>query len=183
MTPVPPTPAPAPISSGYKGPRAHAAVSVNSGDNNGYQTGASNAYALDNNFAVDLWSGTGISTDYTSPQKDRHIYYNFALNVPAGASIKGFQVRLDAKTDSASKSPKMYVQLSGDGGKTWTPAKATTNLTKARTTYILGAGTETWGRSWTATEANSVWLRITQVASSTLRTFSLDYAAIQVTYQ
>ncbi len=180
---VPPTATPAQASSGYKAPSAHAAVSVNSGDNNGFQSGASNAYRLDNSFAVDSWSGTGTSTDYTSPQKDRHTYYAFALGVPAGASVKGFQVRLDAKADSTSKSPKMYVELSGDGGKTWTVAKATGILSRSRTTYILGSDLDTWGRSWTANEANNLWIRITQVASTTLRTFSLDYVAVQVTYQ
>jgi len=40
------------------------------------------------------------------------------------------------------------VQLSWDGGNTWTTAKSTPTLGTAMRTFLLGSATDTWGRSW-----------------------------------
>ncbi len=149
FTPTP-TNTPAPITNtGYLSPSANTAVTSGSGDNNGYQTSPTNAYANDSAFASDPSSGTNTNTSCTNTGKDRHIYYNFNINLPASAVIKGIQVRLDARVSSASSSPKMCVQLSWDGGTTWTTAKSTTTLSTTERTYTLGGTTDTWGRTWT----------------------------------
>ena len=187
VAPTPtPTNTPAPtVSTGYLSASANAAVTSGSGDNNGYQTNPANAYANDSLFAVDTNSGSGTSTTYTSTQKDRHSFYNYGFNIPAGAVVKGIQVRLDAKADVTSGSPKIYVELSWDGGATWTAAQATTNLSKSEATYILGGATNTWGRTWSAVDFNNTnfRVRVVDVASNTSRDFSLDYIAVNVTYQ
>jgi subtilisin family serine protease len=187
-TGIPPTPTntPAPTTStGFLAPSANAAVTTNSGDNNGYQTNPINAYNDNSTFAVDTNSGSGTSTTYTSTQKDRHLFYNYGLNVPTGAVIKGIQVRLDAKADATSGSPKIYVELSWNGGVTWTAAQATANLTKSEATYTLGGTANTWGRTWSAADFSNAnfRVRVVDVASNTSRDFSLDYIAVNVTYQ
>ncbi|MBI3361028.1 MAG: hypothetical protein HY023_07950 [Chloroflexi bacterium] len=92
-------------------------------------------------------------------------------------------MRLDAKADSTSGAPKMCVQLSWDGGATWTTAKSTATLTTGEVTYTLGTTTDTWGRAWSAGEFANFRVRVIDVASSTARDFSLDWVAVRVTYQ
>ena len=180
-----PTATPTPSNTDYKAPAANAAVTTSSGDNNGFQTAPANAYASDNAYAIDTNSGTGTSSSYTSTQKDRHLFYNFTLNVPPGATILGIQVRLEAKVDSTSSAPKMYVQLSPDGGTTWTTAKSTATLTRTDAIYTLGGTGDVWGRTWTAAELENTAfrVRIINVATNTSRDFSLDQITTQVTYQ
>jgi len=170
---------------GFLAPSANAAVTVNAGDNNGFQTTPTNAYSNDGLFAVDTNSGTNTNTSCTNAGKDKHIYYNYGFNLPSGASIAGIQVRLDARVDATAGAPRMCVQLSWDGGSTWTAAKTTATLTTSEATYILGGAADTWGRAWTVSNVSDTGFRtrIINVASNTNRDFSLDLAAVQVTYQ
>ena len=99
--------------------------------------------------------------------------------------IKGIQVRLDARADATSGSPKICVQLSWDGGTTWTTAKSTTTLSTTEATYTLGSTSDTWGRTWTSGNFSNAnfRIRVIDVASNTSRDFFLDYVAVNVTYQ
>ena len=54
-------------------------------------------------------------------------------------------MRLDARADSTTGAPKMCVQLSWDGGTTWTAAKTSANLTTSEATYTLGGAADTLG--------------------------------------
>ena len=177
--------APPITSTGFLAPSANAAATSSAGDNNGFQTAPSNAYIADNQFAIDTNSGTNTNTSCTNAGKDKHSYYNYNLNVLGGASIRGIEVRLDARVDSTANSPLMCVQLSSDGGASWTTALSTTTLTTTTAAYLLGGATNTWGRTWTAGNFSNAnfRIRIIDVASSTARDFSLDRVAVQVTYQ
>ena len=121
----------------------------------------------------------------TNNGKDQHRYYNYNFNIPATAVIKGIQVRLDARADATSGSPKICVQLSWDGGTTWTTAKSTTNLSTTEATYTLGSIADTWGRTWSSGNFSNAnfRIRVIDVASNTSRDFFLDYVAVNVTYQ
>jgi hypothetical protein len=168
---------------GLRSPTANAAAA--GGDGNGFQSSPQNAYADDALNAVDTNSGTGSSTSCTGSAKDKHRFYNYGFTFPAGVSIRGIEVRLDAKVDGTSSSPKMCVQLSADGGSTWTPPKSTPTLKTSMTTFMLGSPTDTWGRSWTTdnfADAN-FRVRVINVSSSTSRDFSLDWVAVSVHYQ
>ena len=94
-------------------------------------------------------------------------------------------MQLEARVDATSGSPKMYVQLSWNGGVNWTAAKATATLKKTDTLYTLGTASDTWGRPWSAVELEDTAfrVRITNVATSTARDFSLDRVAVRVTYR
>ena len=192
-TPLPPTSTPTatptatatPSNTGFKAPAANAAVTTSSGDNNGFQTTPGNAYASDNVYAVDTNSGTTTSSNYTDSGKDRHQFYNYTFGLPSGATILGITVQLKAKVDSTSGSPKMYVELSPDGGATWSTAKSTATLATTDTVYTLGGVSDLWGRTWTDTQLSNAnfRVRITNVATNTSRDFSLDQIAVQVTYR
>ncbi len=185
-TPTPtatPTPTPTPGNTGFLNPAANAAQT--GGDGNGYEVSAGNAYANDGLFAVDNNSGTNSNSSCTNAGKDKHRFYNYSITLPGGAVVKGIEVRLDAKADSKSNSPKLCVQLSWDGGATWTSAKSTPTLTTAEATYILGGTADTWGHAWMVSQLDNTnfRVRVIDVATSTARDFSLDWVAVRVTYQ
>jgi hypothetical protein len=134
---------------------------------------------------VDNNSGTGTSTSCTSSQRDKHLFYNYNLSIPPSSTIKGIEIRLDAKVDSTSGSPKLCLQLSWNGGATWTAPKSTPMLKTSAGTYVLGNAADLWGRTWAVGDISntSLRVRVTSVASSTSRDFSLDWVAVRVTYQ
>ena len=169
-------------STGYRSATAQAAVTSGSGDNNGFQSNAGNMLTDDGLFAVDTNSGTGTSTSCTSTSKDRHVLSNFGFSVPAGSAIQGIEVKLNSRADSTSGSPRFCVQLSWNGGASWTTALTSGTLSTAETIYIVGGVTNTWGRTWTNTDFNDAnfRVRLVMVASNTSRDFSLDWVGVQV---
>lgn len=169
---------------GYRDCSANAAVTTSSGDNNGYQTNPGNACANDAARAVDTDSGTASGTACNSTARDRHLFYNYGFSIPAGASIRGIEVRLDALVDGTGGAPAICVEISWNGGASWTAGKITPTLTTAEATYTLGANTDTWGRTWATTEFTNANFRIRTItiASSTARDYQLDWIPVQVTY-
>jgi hypothetical protein len=143
---------------------------------------AGTALSADGATAADNNSGSGTSTSCTSGQKDRHRFYNYGFSVPGGAAINGIEVRLDPRADNTSGAPKMCVQLSGDGGTTWTAAKATAPLGTSLASYTVGNSTDTWGRTWSAADLTnaSFRLRVINVSSSTSRDFFLDWVGVRM---
>ena len=174
---------------GLRSPSANAAQTSNAGDNNGFESAAASAYADGGGAAQDVNSGTDTSSSCTATSKDKHLYYNYGINLPGGAIVRGIEVRLDAFVDAvSSNAPAICVQLSWDGGATWTTAMQTPTLTTSEATYILGGATDTWGRSWTTANFSNgnFRLRVIQVASganANSRDFSLDWVAVRVSYQ
>ncbi|HEX9333948.1 MAG TPA: DNRLRE domain-containing protein [Anaerolineales bacterium] len=162
---------------------ASANAAQTGGDGNGYETNPVNAYLNDSLFTVDTNSGTDTSSSCTGTTKDKHRYYNYGMNIP-GSTILGIEVRLDAKADSTSGSPKLCIQLSWNGGSNWTTAKQTTTLTTAEQSYILGSPSDTWGHAWTLSQLSNAnfRVRIIDVATSTSRDFSLDWITVRITY-
>jgi len=136
-------------------------------------------------FATDIKSGTNTNTSCTDNGKDKHNYYNYNFNLPPTAVIQGIQVRLDARVDATGGSPKICVQLSWDGGLTWTTAKSTTTLSTTEATYILGSTSDAWERTWIPGDFSNAnfRVRIIDVASNTSRDFFLDYVTVNITYQ
>lgn len=181
-----PTASPTPIlgasSTGFRSPAAHQVTA--GGDNNGYESAPANAFGDDGLFALDSDSGTGMGTGCNSTGKDRHRYYNYGFPLPAGATTTGLEVRLDAKVDSTVGASKLCVQLSWNGGSSWTTPKATTTLGTAEGIYILGGAADTWGLDWTAAELSNAnfRLRITNVSSDLTQDFSLDWVAVNIHY-
>ena len=76
------------------------------------------------------------------------------------------------------------MELSWDGGVSWTAAQATPTLSTSMTTRTLGGTANLWGRTWTAADlANANFrVRVTNAANSTSRDFSLDWIAVRVTH-
>jgi carboxypeptidase T len=169
-------------STGFRSPTAQNAVTSGSGDNNGFQTNAANALLDDGLYAVDTNSGSNNNTSCTNAGKDRHIFSNYGFNVPAGSTIQGIEVKLNSRVDSTTGSPRFCVQLSWNGGASWTTAITSSTLSTNETVYILGGVTNTWGRAWTNTDFNDAnfRVRLVMVASNSSRDYSLDWVGVQV---
>jgi hypothetical protein len=159
-----------------------AQAATSGGDGNGFQTTADGACADAGTEASDANSGTGTSTSCTNSGKDRHIFRDYNVSAPAGNTIDGIEVRLDARINTASGTRRMCVQLSWDGGTTWTTAKQTSNLGTSQQTYTLGDNDDDWGHTWTASHLSNAnfRVRVINVADSTSRTFYLDWVSVRI---
>lgn len=184
FTPTPTnTPAPT-TNTGFLAPSSQAPQTSNAGDNNGYESNPTNVFVNDSVFATDLNSGTGTQTSCTHSRKDKHLFSNLGFNIPSG-TVLGIEVRLDARTDNTTGTPTICVQLSWNGGASWTTAKQTATLGTSEATYILGGSADNWGRTWNLSELSDAnfRIRVIDVAKNTSRDFFLDYIAVNVTYQ
>lgn len=173
-----------PTATGFRAPAANSAVTTGSGDNNGYQTSPANANLDDGVYAVDTNSGTGTATSCASTQKDRHIFRDYSFSLPGTATVSGIEVRLDARADATAGSPRFCVELSWNGGASWTAAKTSGVINTFEGSYIVGGAADTWGRSWASGELgnSSFRVRVTNIAGSTARDFSLDFVGVQLRY-
>ena len=169
---------------GFLSPSAEAAVTSGSGDNDGFEVTPTNAFADGGGSAQDVNGGTANSGSCTSTARDRHLFYNYGFSIPSGSAIHGIEVRLDAWADKASNEPRMCVELSWDGGTSWTAWQRTGNLTTAEATYIEGGEIDDWGRTWSDAEFSDAnfRVRITNRANATQRDFFLDWLPVQVYY-
>ncbi|HSJ88362.1 MAG TPA: S8 family serine peptidase [Anaerolineales bacterium] len=184
-----PTNTPSISDTGWLSPTTNGAVTSSAGDNNGYELNPANVHADGGGVAQDINSGTNNSSSCTNNGKDKHTFYNYNISLPASATVTGIEVRLDAFVDNpGSNAPLICVQLSGDGGRTWTTVRQTPTLTTSETTYVLGGSADIWGRAWTSSNlTNSNFrIRVIDVASSggaNSRDFSLDWIALRLTYR
>ncbi|MGQ0603327.1 MAG: DUF7507 domain-containing protein [Anaerolineales bacterium] len=156
---------------GFVSPTANAA-----GAGNGFEGSPANAHADGGGFASNI-----------NGYFDRHEYFNYGLNIPAGAVVTGIEVRLDGWVDSVTDNPVFDAELSFDNGVTWTVYRTTPFLTTSEATYTLGSSTDLWGRTWSPAEfANgSFAIRVTSYgegATVTQRDWFLDWAAVRVYY-
>ena len=137
-----------------------------------------NAYTDDTSFAT--------TTTNASPVQ-YSAFGNLAAKAPSSALIQGIIVSVKGKkTDSGGTSTLQFdVELSWDGGTTWTTGagtgvKTTSNLTASDATYTVGGAADTWGRSWTLAEiVGSFRVRITSRGSVTgTPTWHLQYLVV-----
>lgn len=169
-----PTPTPPPCTAGYTGwlnPTAQAADT--GGDGNGFELNPANAFADGGGYA-----------ENNNGADDRHRYYNYGISVSSGCSIRGIEVRLDWWLDNTQPTNSMSVQLSWDGGTSWTAAKTDTTETVAEHTAILGGSADTWGRAWTLAELSDANFRVRVISNSGAagRDFFLDWVPVRVYY-
>jgi hypothetical protein len=154
------------------------------GDGNGYQTNPGNACALDGSTARDINSGTTTSLSCTDPGQDRHRFWGYAFGLPGSiGSVTGIQVQPTVEVNNNGGTSLICVQLSWDGGSSWTSTKQT-GVSNSSATYTLGSTTDDWGHTWTAGQLNAsnFRVRIIDVSSRDGKDFDLDAVRVQVTY-
>jgi len=172
-----------PTSTGFKNCASNAADT--GGDGNGYETTPANGCVQDGSYAQDANSGTGLSNLCLDAGNDRHRYWGYVLGLPASvASIDGITVQARMGTNNATGTYGACVQLSWDGGGTWTTHQPMTFLTNAQTTYTFGGAADTWGRTWTPGNLDTTMfrVRIIDVATVANKRFDLDWLGVSVNY-
>jgi len=150
------------------------------GDGDGFEINPANAYDDDGGQASNM--GNGAEGDLT----DRHIYYNYDFNIPPSSTIQGIEVRLDWQLTPVAGENSMSVDLSWDGGTSWTDTMTDTTQTKKEHTFILGGPSDTWGRTWSASDFSNDNFRVRVHCYSDTednRDFFLDWVAVRVTYE
>lgn len=158
------------------------------GDDNGFETNPSYAYADDANSATDTNSGDSINSVAADAGTDKHSYYNYGMaEIPDGSTINGITVRADIAVDDTVNSPFTAIRLSWDGGSTWTAVKSQTLTAITEITYTYGGSTDNWGRTWSVSELSDANFRLQVINGDTknqnsLRDFSLDYIPVSITF-
>ncbi len=151
-------------------------VADTGGDGDGFESNPTGAFADAGGIASNI-NGRG----------DRHRYYDYAISISGACSITGIEVRLDWWLDSVSATNSMSVELSWDGGTSWTAAKTDPVETTTEHTATLGGSTDTWARSWTAAEFSDANFRVRVTSNSSgggsnARDFFLDWVAVKIYY-
>ena len=112
-----------------------------------------------------------------------HDYYGYQPTIPSVVRIDGIEVRLDAKYKDFVG--RFYVELSWDGGQSWTSTGYNTgDLTTEEFPYILGGPNDTWGRTWAASEFTQSDFKTRLIASSPGGgQVKLDWVPVKVHYK
>ena len=155
------------------------------GNNNGYESNAGNACADDGSNAVDANTGTNTTTTCSNTGKDRHRFWGYAFGLPASvSSINGITVQADAGLSNNGGNSYLCVELSWDGGSSWTASKQVTMSSSAMTLYTFGGTTDTWGRTWTVGNfsTSNFRVRVIDVSSQGNKDYGLDSIQVSVTY-
>jgi hypothetical protein len=176
-------PVASPVTTAFVFPSA-APVAGTGGDGNGYQTAPANWWVgFDGNVATDASSGTASSQSCTATTRDSEVAGSFSMG-SLGTTVLGIQVQVRGRVNSTSQSPKFCVQVSNNGGATWSTGKVSAALKTSMTTYTLGTTADLWGMTWSsATLSSNLRVRIVDLANATNKTFSLDGVSVAVTYQ
>jgi uncharacterized repeat protein (TIGR01451 family) len=157
------------------------------GDGDGFEIDPTNAYADGSGFAEN--AGNGASTWFVTYYTERHLYYDYGFNIPAGATIGGIEVRLDWWLSDAGQpgvDNEIQVDLSWNGGSNWTtPLKVDSSEPTVETTVVFGGPADLWNRTWTPGEfddGNFVVRVHCHSDEVDVRDFHLDWVAARVTY-
>jgi glucose/arabinose dehydrogenase len=126
-----------------------------------------------------------LSTNWLPPSVQ--VFQNFNLALPLSTTnVAGLEVLLNLKVMSLASAPQISVELSWDGGISWTPAKSPPAPTTTEQMFIVGSATDLWGRAgWTTSELTNTnfRVRVTTVSTSPTRDFLLDVAGVRLTGQ
>jgi hypothetical protein len=146
------------------------------GDADGFELNPTNAFA----------DGGGDATN-TDGAADRHRFSDYGVSIHSSCTISGIEVRLDWYVDSAADTSTMDVELSWDGGTSWSTAKTATNQSATEVTETVGGAADTWGRTWAASEFSDANFRVRITsgcsgAGCAARDFFLDWVPVRISY-
>jgi hypothetical protein len=144
------------------------------GNGDGFESFPVNAFTDDNNFA---------SNDSQSFSGDHHRFYNYGFSIASGCVIQGIEVWLDWWLLNTDGDNSIDVELSWDGGNSWTAAKTDSLETASEHTTVLGGSADTWGRAWSPAEFSDANFRVRLTTNNTAaQTFFLGWAPVNVYY-
>ena len=124
---------------------------------------------------------------YATNPTQNATYYGYGFSLPAGSAIEGMTVRLDAWVIGTGNG-YFSVELSQDGGNTWTNAKSVPGagfLTLAEASYFAGGSSDTWGTSGDVSKINTDDFRVRVTAQKdggNVENWYLDWLSVTITY-
>jgi hypothetical protein len=125
--------------------------------------------------AYDGQNGTYATTDTDTASST---FYDYHLPI-SGNTIGGVTVQLEIAAFPAGGT--IDVQLSWDGGSTWTSVKTTSALTASDTIVTLGSNSDKWGRSaWSAADFSDTNFRVRLTANTSSNTIYVDAIKVKV---
>ena len=136
----------------------------------GYWTGGANAY--------DKQDGTYATTNVANASTS---YTDYGYSVPGSNTITGIEVKLEISGTTAAGD--IDVDLSWDGGSTWTTTKATPSLTTTDTVVTVGGPADTWGRTWSASDFSNANFRVRLTGQPSSNTVQVDAIQVRVYHQ
>jgi hypothetical protein len=163
---------------------SNAAETVDAGDNDGYEVNPGRGCVPDGSTATDNNSGTNTTNSCSSSAKDKHQFWGYGFGLPgAVTAINGITVTPRLSQSNNGGATWLCVQLSSDGGTTWTAPKQIVLTSNALTTYPFGSGTDTWGRTWAAGDFGAGFrVRLINSSTQAQKDFRLDSVGVSVTY-
>ena len=146
------------------------------GDGDGFELNSTNAFA----------DASGVATN-ADGAADRHRFYDYGVSIDSGCTIDGIEVQLDWYVDSIADTATIDVELSWDGGTSWTSAKTATNESATEVSETVGGAADTWGRAWSVSELSNANLRVRITSSCggagcASRDFFLDWVPVKIHY-
>ncbi len=159
------------------------------GHETGWRNATANAVMAGNGFEqtpTNAYADGGGTANNINGVNDAHRYNNYGFGIPAGSAVKRVQVRLDWRSDSTAWSPKFDVDLSWNGGVSWTSAKATAVGTTTDATYSVA--TPFAGHAFAQPDFTDANFRVRVTSRCSIpglcggRDWFLDWAAVNVTY-
>ena len=115
----------------------------------------------------------------------QHDWYNYSLGVPGSvASIDGIEALCEFRASATGGAARINVELSWDGGASYTSQGATLTETGVTdVTHTQGGAADTWGRAWSEGDFSDAnfRVRITQIPGASNRTPQLDHLQVRVT--
>jgi hypothetical protein len=134
-----------------------------------------NAYSDDGSYAEE--------DDVTGGQD----FGDFGFSIPAGSTIRGFQMKIEGEAGAISNWVEIGVNVSNDNGATWSATTTARYWDSAPDTYILGHANYLWGLTWTVTDTDNDNLRIklTHTAAESVtagRDLEVDYVTGKIFY-
>ena len=134
-------------------------------------TSPSNAYS----------SNDSRATTFGLTSTNEQDYSDFSFSVPSGATIDGIEIEVEAQRLQTDQD--LDVQLSWDGGSSFTSAKTNTINTSSDSVYTYGSSVDTWGRTWSDTDfSDANFLLYAKDTTSTNRTISTDHIRVKIHY-
>jgi hypothetical protein len=145
-------------------------------------------------------SATGSTNDqWTDPEKaytsnDNHAtvsssnqqqdYSGFDLSVPAGSTVRGIAVVVEANSSGIATSATLEAELSWNAGSSYTSSGNSVSFTNGTDAILaLGGCDDTWGRTWSTSDFSNASFRLRLTASPRfLGTVSIDTVQVEVYY-
>ncbi|MFN3692528.1 MAG: LamG-like jellyroll fold domain-containing protein [Candidatus Paceibacteria bacterium] len=118
------------------------------------------------------------STYATTNSVANHQYADHSLVVPGSNTVQGIIVKLELSGTTGAGT--VDVQLSWDGGNSWTSTKSTPTLTTTDAVYTLGSPSDLWGRSWSTSDFSNANFRIRVIGNVSSNTIRLDALQVRV---